>query len=296
MPDIWMDVDAAVTVPCNILPLIDPTDFKSVEEAIAYNESGIEVIWHFVTTAGVQTSYAITPTTGGVYDWSHVDGGIYKIEIPASGGGSANNDTEGFGWITGKTDNCLPFRGPIIGFRAAELNNLLIDNAYSATRGLAGTALPDAVAGANGGVPLGDANARVDVGKWLGSVVTKSGANLPYVSVQEWNDVTLSSTNPLPNAAPGANNGLPVLGIGAGLVNGTIDTTGFAATTTEFESDDITTAAADFYNGRVIVFLTGSLAGQATLITDYVLTGGRGHFTVNALTSAPGNNDTFRIY
>ena len=81
----------------------------------------------------------------------------------------------------------------------------------------------------------------------------------------------------------------------ATLVNATVDTTAFAATTTEFEADDITTPAADHYNGRLITFTSGPLANQQTDIVDYALVGGRGHFTVTALTSAPGNDVTFVI-
>ena len=158
MSDIWMDVDAAVTVPVNILPLIAVADFKAVLASETYNEAGLELIWNFVTTAGVQTHVAVTPTdTAGVYDWVNVGHGMYNIEIPASGGASANNDTEGFGWFTGVATDALPWRGPIIGFRAAGLNNLLIDTAYSATRGLTGTALPAAAADAAGGIPISDA-------------------------------------------------------------------------------------------------------------------------------------------
>ncbi len=82
------------------------------------------------------------------------------------------------------------------------------------------------------------------------------------------------------------------------IITGTIDTT-VAATTTEFEADDITEATADHFNGRVILFTTNGvdnrLVGQATDITDYALNGGRGHFTVTALTEAPINNSTFVI-
>ena len=158
MADIWMDVDAALSeVPVNILPLIDATDFKTRKEAVAYNTAGLELIWHFTTTAGATSATVVTPTTGGAYDWAHQDGGMYTIEIPASGGASINNDAEGFGWFTGVATGVLPWRGPIIGFRAAGLNNLLIDDAYSTTRGLAGTALPDAAADAAGGLPISDA-------------------------------------------------------------------------------------------------------------------------------------------
>jgi len=159
MPDIWMDVDVDLAeVPVNLLPLLDDTDFKAIEAAIAYNAAGLALYWHFVTAAGAYSVTAVTPTTGGNYDWTDQgDAGIYTIEIPASGGASINNDTEGFGWFTGKATGVLPWRGPVIGFRAAALNNLLIEDAFSTTRGLAGTALPNAAADAAGGLPISDA-------------------------------------------------------------------------------------------------------------------------------------------
>jgi hypothetical protein len=78
-------------------------------------------------------------------------------------------------------------------------------------------------------------------------------------------------------------------------VHGTVDTAAFTPTTTEFEADDITEATPDHYNGRIVIFTSGALSGQATDITDYALSGANGHFTVTALTEAPGNNDTFDI-
>lgn len=154
MADIWMDVDTALSeVPVNLMPLIDDTDFKSIEADVNYNATGLSLIWHFVTTAGAYSQTAVTPTdTGGNYDWVEQGNGMFTIEIPASGGASINNDTEGFGWFTGVATGVLPWRGPVIGFRAAGLNDLLIDSAYSTTRGLAGTALPNAAAEAAGGL------------------------------------------------------------------------------------------------------------------------------------------------
>lgn len=158
MADIWYDVDTALSeVPINLLPLIDDTDFKSREESVTYNQSGLDLVWNFVTTGGAMTQTAVTPTdTGGNYDFVNQGNGLYTIEIPASGGASINNDTEGFGWFTGFATGILPWRSPVFGFRAAGLNNALIDSAYSATRGLAGTALPDAAADAAGGLPISD--------------------------------------------------------------------------------------------------------------------------------------------
>src|SRR3972149_4976617 len=140
---IWMDVDIALaSVPVNAMPLIDSTDFKTIEDAVVFNQAGLALFWHFTTTAGVTTSTAVTPTSGGDYDWTDQGtSGMYAIEIPASG----------------VATGILPWAGPIIGFRAAGLNNALVDSAYSATRGLAGTAVPDAAADAAGGVPISDA-------------------------------------------------------------------------------------------------------------------------------------------
>jgi hypothetical protein len=160
MADIYFDVDAALSeVPVNIFPLTDDTDFKTRETAVAYNATGMDLVWNFVTTAGAYTQTAVTPTTGGAYDWAHQGDGMYSIEIPASGGASINNDTEGFGWFTGMATGVLPWRSPVFGFRAAGINNKLIDDAYDTARGLAGTALPAAAADAAGGLPISDAGA-----------------------------------------------------------------------------------------------------------------------------------------
>ena len=88
------------------------------------------------------------------------------------------------------------------------------------------------------------------------------------------------------------------LALSAGqIITGTVDTVTntHTPTTTEFQADDITEATADHYNGRIVIFTSGVLAGQATAITDYAAVGGIGQFTVTAMTEAPANNDTFII-
>ncbi len=154
MPDFWFDVDVALTeVPVNKVPLVG-TDGLTIDAGVTYNEAGIDLNWNFVTTAGVYTQTNVVPTTAGNYDWAAQGNGMYTIEMTATGGASANNDTEGYGWFTGDTTATMPWAGPTIGFRAAALNNLLIDSAYSATRGLAGTALPAVAANGAGGLPV----------------------------------------------------------------------------------------------------------------------------------------------
>ncbi len=86
------------------------------------------------------------------------------------------------------------------------------------------------------------------------------------------------------------------LALSAGvIIPGTSDNTGFTATTTIFESDDVTEATSDHYKGCVIKFTSGALLGQATAVTAYSLSSGRGRFTVNALTEAVPDDSTFVI-
>ena len=169
MPDMWMDVDTALSeVPVNILALTDDTDFKTRETGIAYNQAGMDLVWNFVSTAGAYTQTAVTPTTGGDYDWNHQGDGMYTLEIPASGGASVNNDTEGFGYFTGICTGVLHWRGPTIGFRAAALNNALID---------------------------GGDNLDVNTVQWLGQAVTLSTGNKPDVNVNEISDDSTAADN-----------------------------------------------------------------------------------------------------
>jgi phage baseplate assembly protein W len=75
-----------------------------------------------------------------------------------------------------------------------------------------------------------------------------------------------------------------------GVVNGQA-ITGTLSTTQM--TTNLTEATDDHYNGRIVVFLTGNLAGQATDITDY--TGATKLITMTALTEAPANGDRFVI-
>lgn len=180
MADIWMDVDTALSeVPVNIMPLVDDTDFKTRETSVAYNAAGMDLVWNFVTSAGATTQTAVTPTTAGNYDWTHQGDGMYTIEIPASGGASINNDTEGYGWFTGVATGVLPWRGPVIGFRAAAINDALCDGGdlldVSVTQWL-GTA---AATPTTAGVP------EVDVTHWTGTAVATPDTNgYPKVTVK----------------------------------------------------------------------------------------------------------------
>jgi hypothetical protein len=117
-------VDTALAaVPINIKPIVDSTDL-SKEESLTYNQAGLDLVWHFITPGGAYTQTAVTPTdTGGDYDWVNQGNAHYTIEIPASGGASINNDTEGTGWFTGVATGVLPFQSPVYLFLPAAAAN-----------------------------------------------------------------------------------------------------------------------------------------------------------------------------
>jgi cell division protein ZapA (FtsZ GTPase activity inhibitor) len=76
---------------------------------------------------------------------------------------------------------------------------------------------------------------------------------------------------------------------GLGLVTGTCST---GSTTTSIVTN-LTEATDDHYNGRVITFTSGALAGQTTSISDY--NGTTKTLTVVALTEAAADTDAFVI-
>lgn len=77
------------------------------------------------------------------------------------------------------------------------------------------------------------------------------------------------------------------------IVRGTVTNSGHTPTTTAFKASDITEATDDHFIGRVVIFTSGNLLRQATVITDYA--GATSVYTVTALTEAPSNGDTFVI-
>jgi hypothetical protein len=79
------------------------------------------------------------------------------------------------------------------------------------------------------------------------------------------------------------------------MLQGTTTNTPVTATTTIFQTSSITSASADNYKGRIVLFTGGNLVYQATAITAYSLSSGQGRFTVNALTAPPDTGSTFVI-
>ncbi len=106
MPYKPVDTDIKVLVG----PLIDDTNFKTREEAIAWNGSGVEFDVVIEKADGTVTTTAITLSAAGTHTWTHTDQGYYTITIPAAGGANYSNNAEGVLTVIGYFTGVLPFR------------------------------------------------------------------------------------------------------------------------------------------------------------------------------------------
>ncbi|KKM87089.1 hypothetical protein LCGC14_1272460 [marine sediment metagenome] len=143
------------------------------------------------------------------------------------------------------------------------------------------------------GINLNDAEAMVSVsGCSIYTKVTHSSSRAIDIQSNASSRVSVSGT--LYDDSKLAISGTLLTLPKSTMIYGTVDDAQ-APTTTTFEADDITEATANHYNGRIVIFTSGALLGQATDITDYELNGANGKFTVTELTEAPLDDDTFVI-
>lgn len=188
--------------------------------------------------------------------------------------------------------------GGATGHGAAFVGGGTSGDGINATGGGAGDGI-DAI-GTGGGVDL-----RADI---TGDITGTVSGNATSTQATNIETDTQDIQSRLPAALSSGNIKADILAINASttaaarlaltaarMLPGTVDNTAFTATTTILESDDITEATADHFNGRIIIFTSGALEYQATTITDYALNGGRGRFTYTAITEAPADNGTFII-
>ena len=149
----YKPVDSAIVIVVG--PCIDDTDFKTLEEAIAYNAAGMDVSLIVEKTDGTTVVTAITLTTGGTSDWTHKDGGYYEIEITA-----AQNAEEGIAYVRGVCTGVLPFES--IHYNVVKAN--VYDSWIKGTDVL-----------------------QTDVTQWLGTAAaTPTVAGVPEVDITHW--------------------------------------------------------------------------------------------------------------
>jgi hypothetical protein len=148
-----------------------------------------------------------------------------------------------------------------------------------------------AVASVTGAVGSVTGNVGGNVVGSVGSVTTvsdKTGYRLSATGVDDvWDEAMAGHTTA---GTYGDKLRAHAAGVLKALMTSGSTTTAVVLNATTGIEGGVPSATNDFYNGRVIIFITGTLAGQATDITDYV--GSTKTLTVTALTSAPSSGDT----
>lgn len=100
----YLPVNSALYV--MVGPAYDGTDFSTPEEAIAYDELGMDVELVKQSTAlGLPTATAITPAASGNNHWAHVSQGTYALHLTA-----AQNNVLGKLRVNVQVDGVLAFR------------------------------------------------------------------------------------------------------------------------------------------------------------------------------------------
>lgn len=247
------------------------------------------------------TASTLTLTaSGGDNDLTHIANGIYSLELTATNTNHMGNSV----LVLQDDDSIVPFTASYVTLRTQTYESLVLDDdklQVDVTQiGNSNVTSASGVLEVNTKQINGDASAAAA----LDAAIDNSN-NVVAANIKRIDDSTTSATN-LSDYTDGTSNqpvdAVKVSGDSAAadrleaMMDScpifTVDNTAFTPTTTAFETN-ASEATADHFNDRICLFVTGNLAGQQKLVTDYALSGGRGKFTVNALTEAPANGDTF---
>jgi hypothetical protein len=286
-------IEQAEATTVAIGPLLDPT---SGEPVTTLSPGDITARLIKGTTASTLTLTA----SGGNNDFTHIANGIWSLELT-----SANTNHMGQFSISLVDSNVfVPVLASGVAMRTQAYESLVLDddtlNVDVTQVGNSNVTSSSGVLEVNTKQINGDASAAAA----LDAAIDNSN-NVVAVNVKRIDDSTTSATN-LSDYTDGTSNqpvdAVKISGDSAAadrleaMMDScpifSVDNTSFTPTTTAFETN-ASEATADHFNDRICLFVTGNLAGQQKLVTDYALSSGRGKFTVNALTEAPANGDTF---
>ena len=286
-------IEQAQAITVAVGPLLDPSSGEPVTAATPGDITARLI-------KGVSSSTLTSTASGGNNDFVHIANGIYSLELTSAD----TNHMGQFSISLVDSDAFVPVLASGVAIRTQAYESLVLDDdvlQVDVTQvGNSNVTSSSGVLEVNTKQINGDASAAAA----LDAAIDNSN-NVVAVNVKRIDDSTTSATN-LSNYTDGTSNQpvdtVKISGDSTAADRleammdacpiGTVDNTAFTPTTTAFETN-LTEATADHFNDRVCLFVTGNLAGQQKAVTDYVLSSGRGKFTVNALTEAPANGDTF---
>ena len=190
----------------------------------------------------------------------------------------------------------------------AEMQLVAVDLLDSVRLGL--TALPNVTAGASGGLPTGNASGQVTVASTATGAITSSSftAGAIDASAIATDAITSAelSASAVSEIAAGVWDEAYASHVTAGtfgklmdiirksiyITEGTVSASGTPANSTSYFRTSLTTSANGSYEGQTILFTSGTLTGQSSIVNTFTQTNGV-ITLVDALTSTPASTDNF---
>ena len=163
-------------------------------------------------------------------------------------------------------------------------------DAYDAVR-IGMTALPNATAGASGGLPTGNASGQVSVATLAANSITNSVIDTTAateIAGAVWDEAYASHTT-----AGTFGKLMDILRKSNYVTEGTVSASGTPANSTTYFRTSLT-GSDNFYNDQTLLFVSGTLAGQAMHLETFTSTNGV-VTTSDGLTATPTAGDSFVV-
>tara|TARA_Y100001937_G_scaffold31475_1_gene45038 strand:- start:1934 stop:3154 length:1221 start_codon:yes stop_codon:yes gene_type:complete len=249
---------------------------------------------------GTSSTTLTLTASGGTNDLTHIANGIFALELTASNTNHMGNSV----LVLQDDDVFVPYTGSYVTMRTQSYQSLISDDdtlEVDVTRIGGSTVTSSSGVLAVNSTQISGSSAAADS---LEAAMDTSN-NLIAANVERIDDSATSATNLSDYTDGTSNQPVDVTKISGDATAAdrleammdacetfNVDNTAFTPTTTAFETS-ATEATTDHYKDRIVLFVTGPLAGQQKACTAYTLSGGRGKFTVDALTEAPASGNLF---
>ncbi len=241
-----------------------------------------------VTAPTINVSKNGATPASGAGTWAEIGNGQYYYQL-------TTGEVDTLGWVSLNIEKATVSR---------DYNCVVQIMAYDPfdTVRIGLTALPNAAAGAAGGLPTGNASGQVTVAGTASGALTSSSfaANsltasaLATDAVTEiagavWDvDYTLHTT------AQTFGKLLDILRKSNTATEGTVSASGSPANTTTYFRTSLTSYVDNFFNGQTILFTDGALAGQTAIVSSFTQSNGVIQLA-DSLTSTPATGVAFVV-
>lgn len=202
--------------------------------------------------------------------------GCYYIELTAT-----EVATLGVINVNVQSTNCRQYNAVI---------QVMAYDAYDAVR-IGMTALPNATAGASGGLPTGNASGQVSVATLAANSITNSvidATAATEIAGAVWDEPYASHTT-----AGTMGKLMDILRKSNYVTEGTVSASGTPANSTTYFRTSLT-GSDNFYNDQTLLFVSGTLSGQAMHLETFTSTNGV-VTTSDGLTATPTAGDSFVV-